>query len=112
MTEESFHTQRVAFIIVEGEIKYLRDSKMSHKEWCDTLGISDEYFDTMIRSYIYNGDIVYYYGDFKYDERTINVATDTYEKIAADNGMINYSVYCGVQKGKPGELWPPILKIK
>lgn len=112
MNEKKFHMARVAFIILNNEIKYLRNSEMSHIEWCRELGISEDEFNNIVRGYVYNGEIVYYYGDFKYDERVINMAVDTYEKIARDNGLVNYSVYCGVAKGKVGEIWKPILKIK
>lgn len=112
MNEKEFHKSRIAFVILDGEIKYLKNSDMSHKEWCDSLGISDEVFQSLVRGYVYNGMIVYYCGDFKYDETVINIAVDTNERIASELGLEDYSVYCGCAKGNIGEIWKPILKIK
>lgn len=112
MNEEIFHTKRVAFLILGDEIKYLKNSTLSHFEWCKELGISKDIYDSLVRGYAYNGDIVYYTGEFKYDERVINTALNTYQKIANHLDMKDYSVYCGVLKGKVGEIWKPILKIK
>ncbi len=110
--ERDFHINRIAFIIVDNEIKYLRNSSLSHKEWCLSLGISDESYNNLVRGYIKDNEIVYYQGDFKYNDYVIKVCTDTYERVAKDNNLKDYSVYCGVIKGKIGEKWKPILKVK
>lgn len=112
MDEKVFHKNRIAFLIKDDGIKYLKDSTFSHLEWCRKLGISESEYENIVRGYVYMGDIVYYYGDFKYDERVIDTALATYEEIAKYAELKDYSVYCGVAKGKIGELWKPILKIK
>ena len=110
MNEKEFHKSRVAFLILNGEIHYLRNNEMSHTEWYDTLD-SNEDFSEITRGYVLNNNIVYYFGDFEYDGRTIEVAKKTHQKIAADNGLCEYSVYCGVTKGSVGDVWPPKFKV-
>ncbi len=112
MNEKEFHKKRIAFIIYHGRILYLRNSELSHEEWCDSLGISNEEFNKLVRGYIFNNDIVYYQSDFKYNEEVINTCVDTYKQVALDNNLKDYNVYCGLLKGKVGELWKPILKVK
>lgn len=110
--EISFHKDIIAFVVYNNEIKYLKDSMLSYEAWCDTLGIDKVSFNKLIRGYIMNNEIIYYQGDFEYNEEVINTCVDTYETIAKDNNLVNYSVYCGVVKGKVGEIWKPILKVK
>lgn len=110
--EINFHKERIAFIIYNNEIKYLENSSMSHEEWCTSLGIDNNTFMKLVRGYIMNNEIVYYQGDFEYNEEVINTCIDTYEQIASYNNLVDYSVYCGVLKGKIGEVWKPILKVK
>ncbi len=109
--ESNFHKGRVAFIVYKDKIQYLKNSEMSHKEWCDSLGIKDIEFDNIVRGYINEERIVYYQGDFEYNQNTIDVSKNTYKQIVKDLDIVNYNVYCGVIKGEIGKPWDPIIKI-
>ncbi len=112
LLEEELHKKRIAFMIVDGNILYLKYSKMSHREWAEQLGISKSKFDSLVRGFIRDGGIYYYQGDFETNDKVIEVALDTCDIIAKENGLVDYEVYCGFVIGKIGEEWKPILKIK
>ena len=59
---ETFHKQRTAFIIINNEVLFLTNSKLSHFEWAQTLGVNEEVFITLTRGYVLNGNIVFYKG--------------------------------------------------
>lgn len=109
--EENYHSKRVAFIIYQDEVQYLRNSAMSHKEWCDSLNISNEEFNNIVRGYYMGDNIVYYQGDFEYNENTIRVAKKTYKEIVKEFDLERFNIYCGVKKGKIGTVWELIEKI-
>ncbi len=112
MNDKEFYQSGIAFIIYQGHIFYLKNSFLSHEEWCSALGINKDLYMKLVRGYIKNNEIVFYQGNFKYNEEVINICIDTYKQIAFDNNLRDYSVYCGVIKGKVGEKWKPILKVK
>lgn len=107
MNEEEFHKSRVAFLFYRGDILYLTHSTYSHAMWCRSLGISDEEFPSLVRGYVRENSIVYYQGDFSWNEHVVQVALSTYEKIASTLQLEDYRVYCGVKKGEVGTIWEP-----
>ena len=110
--ERSFHKSRIAFFIKNNKINLLTNSEMSHYEWMKLLGIKDNEFNSIIRGYVSNGNIVFYKGNFTYDNDVIEAANKYCNKIKE---MCNIEdkcmVYCGVKVGKQGEIWPPDLLI-
>lgn len=107
MDEKEFHKSRVAFIIYKGEIQYLAHSTFSHEEWCRSLGITDQEFSSLVRGYVRDNRIVYYQGDFAWNEEVLQTALSTYSQIASALCLEDYSVYCGVKKGNVGSIWEP-----
>lgn len=108
-----FHKSRTAFLIVDGEIKILKESGMSHFEWARSIGINETEFNNIVRGYILDNTMVFYKGDFEYDDEVINASRkygSVLKKVCSLNGV--YKVYCGVIKKEPGEVWPPKLFVE
>lgn len=110
--EQIFHQSRVAFMIINQKVIYLRDSGMSHLEWYTSLNLPVESFDETIRGYYKNGKIIFYKGDFLYDDEVIKTAEYYGDEIKKEVNDSNALVYAGVKKGKIGEVWEPIIQIK
>lgn len=110
--EQKFHKSRVAFMIIEDEIMYLSDSKLSHIEWYKSLNYDIDKFDTIVRGYYKEGRIVLYKGDFEYDDEVIVNAKKYANVIRTYVDDEDAEVYVGVVKGNVGEVWPPKMKIE
>lgn len=110
--EQKFHISRVAFMIIEDKIIYLNNSKLSHIEWYNSLNYDLDKFDAIVRGYYRDGKIVFYKGDFEYDEEVIENAKRYGNEIREYVENKNAEVYVGVIKGKVGEIWPPKMKIE
>ncbi|MBE6160083.1 MAG: hypothetical protein E7157_03440 [Lactobacillales bacterium] len=111
-SEQKFHVSRIAFMIINNEIIYLENSKMSHIEWYKSLGYKEEDFNNIVRGYTKDNKIIFYKGDFLYDDETINTAITFAPIIKEYINNENAEVYAGVIKGKIGEQWEPCLKIE
>ena len=112
-TTRSFHKSRVAFIIKNNKVNYLRESGYSHYEWAKEMGIPDEEFNMLIRGYYLDGNIVFYRDNFIYDDNVIATAKKFSKEIKAEcspNSPCN--IYCGLKVGKVGEKWPVDLFIE
>lgn len=112
--EKEFHKKRIAFMIINNEILFLKGSSMSHKEWFDTLKIQDN-FNNIIRGFYYNNRIIFYKGDFIYDEETIKVAKKFYPVIIKEFNLDIPELWVGQQKTDSvtplTSPWQPTLKI-
>ena len=104
-------SDRILFMIIDNEVKYLENSTMDHREWYKSLNLDIDKFDNIIRGFIMNNKIIFYKGFFNYDNETIKVAEYFYPSIKEKYNNPNLEVYCGVVPGKPGEKWEPILRI-
>ena len=104
---EHFHEKRTAFLIIDGIIKFLQGSKMSHWEWAKTLGVDAEKFNSITRGYAMDNNIVFYKGNFEYDDSVIADA----EKFASDiklfAGFEKAKVFVGLDNIGIGKVWPP-----
>lgn len=109
--EEVFHESRLAFMIIDDEILYLKNNKMSHKEWYFLLFNSLKNFNDVVRGYAKDDRIIYYKGDFEYDSEVIEVAKKTHNKIMDEFNNYNCRVFVGVIKGEIGEEWEPDLEL-
>lgn len=109
--ELEFHKSRIAFLVMDNEILYLENSPMSHKEWYLSLGYKEENFNHVIRGYLKDNKLVYYKGDFMYDDEVIQKALETEDIIKKHCDKLNAITYCGVIKGEVGEDWPPKEKL-
>lgn len=105
--EKEFHRSRVAFLIHNGEVLYLEGSTMSHIEWATSIGIDSTEFASITRGYARGGDIVFYKGDFEYDDIVKSDAIKYAPIIKEHCNMPSANVCLGVVVGNVGELWPP-----
>ena len=103
---------RILFIIFDNEIKFLRDSDMDHKEWFLSLGGDIADYENTIRGFIWEGKIIYFKADLKYDTEVIDVATKTANLIRAQLNNYELKVCCGINPGHDGIRWEPILTLK
>lgn len=110
--EQEFHKSRVAFMIINSEIYFLENSDMSHKEWYLSLDYNIEKFEDIVRGYYREGNIVFYKGDFIYDNYVVKIAKEYSSKVKEYVKDFKAKVYVGVVKGKIGEIWQPDLEIK
>lgn len=104
---KEFHKKRIAFIIYENKVFYIKDSTFSHWEFAQTLGISKEIFDDLCRGYYLDGKLIFYKGNFIYDDEIIDLAKLHLEEIKKELKLEKVKVYFGQKVGKIGEAWPP-----
>ena len=110
--EVTFHKSRLAFMIIDDEIMYLENSGMSHIEWYRSLGLDENRFNDIVRGYYKNGRLIFYKGDFMYDDETIECAKKYARIIKEKVNDNNLEVWVGVEKGEIGTEWNPIIKIE
>lgn len=65
------HRRRNAFIVIDKKIYYLIASEKTHWEFCQETNISKEKFNQLTRGYYIDGNIVFYKGNFIYDQALI-----------------------------------------
>ena len=104
---QDFHKQRIAFIIYQDNVYYMKDSILSHWEFAQTIGISKENFDTLCRGYYLNEKLIFYKGNFEYDDDLIEYAKQYFDEIKKELKLEKVKVYFGQKIGKIGEAWPP-----
>ena len=103
---ENFHKKRSAFIIWKKQVLFLKNSTLSHLQWAQTLGIDIKEFNCLTRGYVLDNDIVFYKGNFEYDEQVTNDAKCFAETIKKECSLTFAKVYAGVIVGKIGTLFP------
>ena len=103
---------RVLFMIIGDEVKYLAGSKMDHREWYVSLGYDQSNFDNIIRGYVLENKILFFKGmNFNYDQEVINAARRFSPSIRITLNNPNLEVYCGIIVNGYGQKWEPVLKI-
>lgn len=109
MTEREFHSQRRAFAIFDDKLNWNPHNFYTHHEWLVDTGLfSEAQFEDLVRGYTDDTGIYFYQGS--------NFETSKYVEDVAKSWMnsidTNKPVYCGVVRGKVGDRWLPIKKIK
>ena len=87
---------KVLFLIIGNEVKYLQDSTMDHKEWYVSLGFDPSTFDSVVRGFILDNKMIELelaYSDNKFKELEINKKVDLYKYLVGvsykdDNGWM------------------------
>ncbi|MBR3211046.1 MAG: hypothetical protein IKF71_03805 [Bacilli bacterium] len=100
---------KLLFIVMDGEIKFLKDSTMDHKEWYQSLGGSMDQYDQVIRGYVMEGKIIYFKANLNYDDEVISFALKTGLKMKLQLHDMSLKVCCGIDPGHDGSKWEPIL---
>ena len=102
---------KVLFMIIGREIKYLQESNLDHREWYNSLGLDPNNYENIIKGFIIDGKIIFFKGMFNYDEEVIRVAKEFAPMIINNLNNPNLEVYCGIIANSLGGKWEPILKI-
>lgn len=100
-----FHKKRTAFIVIKDKLYYIRNSEQSHWEFCKKKGISKEQFNKMTRGYYIDENIVFYKGNFTYDEDLIKDGLKYIMKIKEDCKLGKMKIYFGLRIPKKDEPW-------
>lgn len=103
---------RVLFMIVDNQVKYLTGSDMDHREWYTSLGLDPNNFDNIVRGYVLENKIIFFKGMmFNYDEEVINAAKVFTPSIRLSLNNPSLEVYCGIVVNGQGQKWEPVLRI-
>src|SRR5574344_1152256 len=102
-----FHKQRIAFIIIEGKLHIIKNSELSHWEYCEKMHISKKKFNKYIRGYYLNGNAVFYKDNFSYDENVINVSLKYLPILRKECELNKINIYFGVKMDTNLKVWPP-----
>ena len=103
--------ERILFIIINDEIKFLTNPNKDHREWFLELGGKEEDYQKVIKGYIMDGMIVFFKENFNYDMEVINLAKKCAPLIRKQLGRPNLKVCCGIQPGQNGSKWEPIMTL-
>lgn len=104
---------KILFMLIEDEIKYLKNSNMDHREWYISLGYDVKNYDNIIRGFIIEDKIIFFKGiNFNYDEEVITAAKKYAQDMKKHLNNMNLEVYCGIVINSYGAKWEPILKLK
>ena len=102
---------KILFIVINDEIKFLQNSTMDHREWYISLGGDLNKYDDVIRGYIMKGKIIFFKANLNYDKEVIDFATKMGIPIRNQINQPSYKICCGINPGHDGSAWEPILTI-
>lgn len=103
---------KIQFMIINGDVQYLQNSTMDHREWFISLGGNPADFEQVIRGFIMDNKIVFFKGmNFNYDQQVMNAAIMYSEKIKQAMNNPKLEVYCGITISSQGAKWEPVVKI-
>lgn len=103
--------EKILFIFFNDEIKFLTNPTMDHKEWYISLGGNIEEYDEVIRGFIIRNYIIFFKANLSYDSKVIDIATKYGPIIRKQVNKPNLKICCGINPGRVGEEWEPILQI-
>ncbi len=101
-----FHKNRIAFVIIDNKINFIENSEMSHWEYCQTLNVSKEKFNELIRGYYYSQRVVFYKDNFTYDDNVIKEGLKYIVKIKEKCKFEKADIYFGLIIDKSKTVWP------
>ena len=102
---------KILFMIIGNEVKYLADSNMDHREWYTSLGLDINNYDNIVRGYVIDGKIIFFKGMFNYDNEVIDCAKRFAPGMKLTLNNPHLEVYCGILANSLGGKWEPILRI-
>ncbi|MBR0460952.1 hypothetical protein IJI91_03155 [Candidatus Saccharibacteria bacterium] len=92
---KNFHRSRRAFIFYNNQVDFLPPkSPLSHFEYCQSKGLT-KVFNNITRGYYLNGKLIFYKGDFIYDQKVIDEALKFIDTIAKEVKVNNFEIYFG-----------------
>lgn len=102
-----FHKQRIAFIIYDNKIEFIKNNGMSHFEYCSSKGMTREEFNKITRGYYMNGNLMFYKDNFTYDDGVISEGLRFVDEIAKFCNIDSMKIYFGLIVDKSVTVWPP-----
>lgn len=102
-------TDRILFIVINGEIKFIKNPTMDHKEWFQSLGGNMEEYDDTIRGFVMEGKIIFCKANLNYDSEVIDFATKMAIPMKKQLNKPDLKVCCGIDPGQNGGKWEAIL---
>lgn len=101
---------KILFMIFNGEVQYLQNTDMDHREWFLSLGGNQEEYDNLVRGFIMDNKILFFKGpEFKYDNEVYNYARKFAKSMRQTLNNDSLVICCGILPGLPGQKWEPIL---
>ena len=102
---------KIIFMIFNNQVMFLQNSTMDHKEWFLSVGGIEDQFENLIRGFILNNKIVFYKGNFSYDQEVLNCASfyGPYIRNVLNNN--NLEICCGVLTNGQYNGWEPIVTL-
>ncbi|MBR2679115.1 MAG: hypothetical protein IKE63_06830 [Bacilli bacterium] len=102
---------KILFMIIDDQVKYLTDSDMDHREWYTSLGLNPNNYENIVRGFVIDEKIIFFKGmNFIYDNEVITMAKRHAPGIRLYLNN-DYAVYCGIQANSLGGKWEPILRL-
>lgn len=106
-------SQRLLFLIFNGEIKFLTSNIMDHREWYKSLGGNEADYDKVIRGFVLDNKIIFVRGPkLSYDSEVVEMAKKCGPLIRQQLGNPDLVICCGVVPGENGDRWEPIMFVK
>ena len=103
---------KILFMIYNGEIKFLQNENMDHKEWFISLGGKLEDYDNTIRGFIMENKIIFFKANLSYDQEVIKMASACAPIMKEQLKNPTLTVWCGITPGQNGAKWEPIMELK
>lgn len=103
---------KILFMIYNGEIKFLNNTTMDHREWYLSLGGDINNYDNVIRGYVINNNLIFFKANLSYDQEVIDMAQKCAPAMKQQLNNPNLRVWCGISPGMNGASWEPILELK
>lgn len=102
---------RILFMVFNGEVKFIQNTEMDHREWYISLGGNMEEYDNVIRGYIMDGMMIFFKANLNYDTEVIDFATKMGLKMRNMLNQPELKICCGINPGHDGVKWEPILTL-
>ena len=103
---------KILFMIYNGEIKFLNNTTMDHREWYLSLGGDINNYDNVIRGYVINNNLIFFKANLSYNQEVIDMAHKCAPAMKQQLNNPNLRVWCGISPGMNGASWEPILELK
>ena len=102
---------RILFIVINGEIKFIQNTTMDHREWYQSLGGNMDEYENVIRGYIMDNKIIFFKANLNYDSEVIDFATKMGIPMRNQLNHPEYKICCGIDPGHDGNKWEEIITL-
>ncbi len=102
---------RILFMIIDDQVKYLTEGNMDHREWYVSLGLDPNNYENIVRGFIMDGKMIFFKGSNFIADNDVMTAAKRHAPGMRLYLKNNYEVYCGIEAHSLGGKWEPIVKI-